>query len=349
MKKYSKLLIFDYLCGNDIIGYNIDELENDFEFMIEVIKVSKDKNIYNLCSQNIKQNYQFVKTLIEIFNDDFSFLDNVVDFILKNGQLNEKEINEIIILMSNLEDNESIKYKSSAYMFYKNFILNIRNILQSPKVNPYSLRLLGKGFYFVKYKFHDSEIILKFFSKKMLQEIFVYDKNFLEQHLHIRFKSYDEFKESGTKTFMIKITRVFDEYLSDYLCFHPEVLDSLNIELIRIEKNWQIFEQKKYRYIKDVFEKYQKLTKAFFLDKIVFFRLCKELKIYSKMIQYCEISDEITIDIKNSISFNLVEREHYQNIKRIISDILTSDTIDYSKEYNFKQKSKIIDFSISKK
>ena len=45
MGKYNNKLIEDYIQGNDIEGYNIDDLENDYDFMISVIVKSNDKNM----------------------------------------------------------------------------------------------------------------------------------------------------------------------------------------------------------------------------------------------------------------------------------------------------------------
>ena len=39
MSKYSKKLVFDYICCNDIVDYDIDLLENDYEFMIDFLEV----------------------------------------------------------------------------------------------------------------------------------------------------------------------------------------------------------------------------------------------------------------------------------------------------------------------
>ena len=48
MKKYSKELIDKYIKGEDIKNHQIEELENDKDFMIQVIKETNDKNFYNL-------------------------------------------------------------------------------------------------------------------------------------------------------------------------------------------------------------------------------------------------------------------------------------------------------------
>ena len=71
MKKFTKETVFNYLVGNDILDFNIDELENNPEFMAEV--VCKDKNSYNLCSDEIKTNIVFIRRILDNYKDDMDF------------------------------------------------------------------------------------------------------------------------------------------------------------------------------------------------------------------------------------------------------------------------------------
>ena len=50
--KYNQKLIWEYINGEEIP--NIDKLEKDYQFLMQVIKTSKDKNMYNLCSDNLQ-------------------------------------------------------------------------------------------------------------------------------------------------------------------------------------------------------------------------------------------------------------------------------------------------------
>ena len=42
MKEFYKKMLLDYICGNEIEGYDINELENNPRFMAEVIKMTKE-------------------------------------------------------------------------------------------------------------------------------------------------------------------------------------------------------------------------------------------------------------------------------------------------------------------
>ena len=46
MIEISKKLVFDYVQGNDIGEYEVEELESNPEFMMSVIRYTNDKNMY---------------------------------------------------------------------------------------------------------------------------------------------------------------------------------------------------------------------------------------------------------------------------------------------------------------
>ena len=85
MKKYKKKFLFDYIIGNDMGETDINELEKDPEFIIEVTDLSNDKNIYNLCDQKLKQNFRLMKFLILKFKDDKKFAKKVARDYIENS------------------------------------------------------------------------------------------------------------------------------------------------------------------------------------------------------------------------------------------------------------------------
>ena len=63
-KSYSDKIVNDYIYGNDIEEYDIGQLENDPVFMMQVIDKTNDKKMYKFCSDEVKNNYEFVKFII---------------------------------------------------------------------------------------------------------------------------------------------------------------------------------------------------------------------------------------------------------------------------------------------
>ena len=74
MSPYNLNAVYDYIWGKDLDDDMVDSLENNPYFMIQVMEKSKDKNVYNLCSDTVKRNYDFVKRAVELFGDDLDFV-----------------------------------------------------------------------------------------------------------------------------------------------------------------------------------------------------------------------------------------------------------------------------------
>ena len=52
MKKYNIETVYNYINGEDITDFTLEELESNTNFMIDVINVSNDKNFYNFTEYN---------------------------------------------------------------------------------------------------------------------------------------------------------------------------------------------------------------------------------------------------------------------------------------------------------
>ena len=105
---YSRKIIWDYINGNYI--ENIDELENDYKFMMDVINITKDKNMYNLCSDEIKSNYEFVIFMIHLFKSDIDFVCEIATKYMITSEEDSIYVKDIIFTMCDIleeyKDNE---------------------------------------------------------------------------------------------------------------------------------------------------------------------------------------------------------------------------------------------------
>ena len=116
-----------YINGEDTPGYNIDDLENNPQFMMAAINLANDVNFYRLCSDNVKTNYEFVKFLIkklsEISNGDFYKSKDITVCSVANDfiKCKAKEINELVDEIHELE----LNYASSDILDEKNHQLFI--------------------------------------------------------------------------------------------------------------------------------------------------------------------------------------------------------------------------------
>ncbi len=105
-KKYSKKLIWDYITGEEIA--NVEKLEEDSDFMIDVITITQDKKLYSLCSDTIKRNYEFVKFMVEQFKNDKEFIVKVADFYLATVDKQDVTYYELVIIMKKILKYENL-------------------------------------------------------------------------------------------------------------------------------------------------------------------------------------------------------------------------------------------------
>lgn len=98
-KRYNKKTILDYISGNDIDGFSIEELEDNPNFMADVMEFTADKRMYHFCSDNVKRNHDFVIRIIAKFKDDIDFITQIADnYVVENDENGLKQA-EFNILM----------------------------------------------------------------------------------------------------------------------------------------------------------------------------------------------------------------------------------------------------------
>ena len=152
----------DYVLENDIIGYEIEQLENDYRFMIDVIKYTGDKRIYKLCSDKVKNNPDFVKFLVDFFRSDKDFVIGVVDCYLKKNSCDDTVYYELLIMLTDIIKFDSIlgfSYALKLNSFYELEKFKTSIISSKSDVN------FGRGFFLVLDKYGSSKIIMDYFAK----------------------------------------------------------------------------------------------------------------------------------------------------------------------------------------
>lgn len=246
-KAYTNKLIYDYLWCNDITDPDIETLENNPDFMATAMEKSKDKKLYNLCSDNVRTNYDFVKRIVILFKEDFSFIEKVANTYLESIPEKERSDNkdciELNILISNLFPKEISKYILSSAAFYE--VENIRVETCLSYLDDENLRSQSKsGFIFSAVEYEDYPLILNYIAMRMYRKA-MYSNNRLEILLHKRFKTVEELERYGDLKFIYDIVFDYDECLGTYMFNSPQYQEfaSLIKETIKdisfFKKNWQ--------------------------------------------------------------------------------------------------------------
>lgn len=360
MKKYNIETVYNYINGEDIADFTLEELESNTNFMIDVINASNDKNFYNFTEDNVKTDYRFVKFIINKFKEDENLITVAADTYIEN-QDNEQNYIELLIIMCNLiKDKNSKNYKKYKFLLevnHKSKRLQIE--LGKLKMNTEVAVNLGMGFLIIYDSFNSSQIILDYYAKAIIEDIFEEYDIVLEDYLHQRFNTFEKIEKIGIKKYLLDFIAVYDEMLSSYLSSHIYLLEGISKQLDKIKNNWNKYietkERKKYNEIINKVHEYMEYEAVdyYSLGEItLLYLVATNLGIEKTLLKYDSISEEYYQEIMeeahfllevSKLSFN--DRLNYNNIKKIILDILkdtqSSSQTPEEKTENYK-KCKII-------
>lgn len=358
MNKYDFETVFKYVNGDDIDKYEIDELENDYLFMIQVILYTNDKNMYNLCSFDVKNNFRFVKFLINKFEDDIPFINKVADYFIMNSSDDFKKI-ELAIMMCAIIRNKKDEYYNEYYS-YKMFVNQIYKsektiieIIMLQDENKVLIDEVGMGFIFISDKYSGNKIILDYFADRFIDDILFNDVN-LEKRLHLSFNTFDDLNKYGINNYCIEFISLYDKFLADYLTNNLNVLAYLKKRLKLIKRNWNnyndLLESRRFSLLIDIVNKYLIDNVCCFDINNILNHFCRQFGVLDNLKNYLESYEfnyddkcyflfddyrndsdliDFIIDVDNpKDKMTLLDVKHYNNIKKIAYDILFSKDLD---------------------
>lgn len=258
-------LVSDYINGEDL-NCDVEVLENNPEFMLEALKLSRDSKMYNLCSDTVKSDFNFVVGVIDAFSiDQFDFVKevakNYLDFLKPPKNVfgvtfdeNEDRIHalEISILVSEVAREKNL------------FMMNVASMCLIDEARIGAFRKycsdslikedLGLGFLVIMDRYNTSRIIQDFYAKRFLNDIFYSERDGLASVIHRRYRSASEVLKRGVNTTIIDIVRENDAVLSDYVMTHPELLFDLRDDMNRTFDDWDGYMERLNRFRVGFFE-----------------------------------------------------------------------------------------------
>ncbi len=348
MNKYNKRTVFNYVYGYDIEDFDINELENNTDFMLDVINMSNDKNFYNLCSNKVKKDYKFVKNIIFKFKDDKKFIFDVSDYFLDNSKdfFNRLELLIIMQELTTVDDNK-ILYISNKHCLDSLVLIErakIEVIKQASCDDKELYNEIGMGFLVILDSFGSSKIILDYFAKILLNAIFLENKINLTEYFHTNFKNSKNIDKIQINKFLIDFINNYDSSLASYLSTNIHLLGDLRNEIERIKSNWNKYienvEKIKYEIIIEYVLKYMEnegFNSSFIGIDILYF-IGNELGILDKILKYDEYANESYEKIIENLSYinkdnlTLNDLKHYNHLKKYIINVLTANKIDLEEE-----------------
>lgn len=355
MKKFNDKTILDYISGNDIEGFEIEELEDSVDFMKKVINYTNDQKMIAMCSNRVQEDPEFVKFVLYKFSYDLDFICSIADAFLRKRKKCELDY-EIAIIMTELTGNcPQDPYNKYAVIASVAFLWEMETVAQC-KANCQDERLnSGEGFIFIQNDDTISPVMIYYYAKKLIDHIFIYHNINLENVLHKRFESSKELEEEKINTFLISFISVYDSDLADYIKVHIELLDPLKEEIRLIVEKWDNYalkeERRIYQLLFEVLQEYSyRHPECPFSEDELLYSVGKDLGIFDKIKKYDITLIEDDIDfIKPVQEMNFVEKRHYFAVKKLMTDIINGNykEEEYGGQEDNKKKRKIIDIDFS--
>lgn len=340
MKKIDISLIKKYVNGEDLGEYSIEQLENDTDFMIDVISYTNDYKMYSACSEKVKKDYELVKYLVLKFKDNADFITNAADYYLDNTDTDWERRELGIIMEKVLPKDSSDKYSvmNEAAYLTKRLEIEVAEV-KDPKLET----MIGMGFGLIFDQYNGSDIILDYYANSLLGEI-IRDNNIdFEKMLHTQFKSADKITEIGINNYIVSFVGYYDSMLSSYISTHLDLVKPTANRIKLIQENWGSYtskdEVKRYNNMLDMIHEYMSMSDSNMEENEVLYYVAKELGIIEKVKQYDGTNDyeeeyDIDLDydedvmddmVRFEIDRNLKEKLTYLRVKIIIMNQLFSD------------------------
>lgn len=333
MKKYSEEILTKYINGEDI-EYNIEELENDTDFMIAVIHKTNDKNFYNLCGEEVKKDSRFIKYMINKFNNDIEFMCNISDYYFLQEHDETDEMDIIILICEYSKSINKEKYAEyNAIREIKYISKKIELEIAKNESEDNELLSTESGMYFmvIQELYKNNPMTIKYFAKRFIKEILNEDKKF-ETLIHDNFKTPEELKVVGKKQYLINLINKKDRALASYAIVHISLLNPFLIDLKKIIKNWDRYlklkEKQQYLIMLEEVHNYMENIETYGLlsEHFALYIIGKELGIEDKIKEYGEYSDELFENIKETVDLiiesNIFDMEEYMHILKVKKIIL---------------------------
>ncbi len=335
MKKYTVKTIMDYISGNDIEEFTLEELEDDMDFMKNVINYTNDKNMVSMCSERIQNDFEFIKFILYKFSYDLEFTCAIADKFLEGiDKEHEEDRYEIAIIMCQLikgKKEDYMKYHiiaSLAFLWELEFVKECQQQYSSPS------NKVGMGFIFITEDDSNSQIMVEYFAKKFIEHILAYHEINFEDLLHKRFSRKEDLEQVKINTFLINFLLCYDIALANYAKAHLEILDSLKEAIQYTISNWEKFMEKKERDLYNLlFEKVDRYMKVHpecaFLEDDLLYTIGYELGVLDKIQKYDGLWDvDATGSSINKSEMSLQDRIHYHAIKQLVTNILNGTYIE---------------------
>ena len=353
------ILIQNYINGESIDPYDLDYLENNKKFMLKVLKTTKDENMYYFCSEELKEDYIFIKEVINIFKDDLAFVTKIGEERIEKTGSDEEKIDLLVTLKDLTTSHQDYIEQNINYgiMLHAEYISK-RTDIEACKIKLQLDDELGLGFSIIT-EDYENESVKKFIAESMIREIFYeLNKDDLETIMHNELTK-EQLQGLNKNTYLINILRSYDKDLSFYVSNNLKLLEEQKKNINTIIKNWNNYINNE---IEDKGERVYEAVNNYMDENInefpypvinIIYSIASELdkldiiKAYDADMEQDEVFKSIIennyIDKSN---MNFIQLTHYRNIKYMMQEILMSKgNIQESTKKNQEKGCKVYTFT----
>mgnify|MGYP004612541479 CR=1 FL=1 len=319
---FSDDLVKKYISGDDL-PINIEQLENNYDFMVKVINTTNDKRMVKCCSESLMNNYDFIKYLIDKFKHDTKFIEKVALEYLRKTK-DDDIIFELSIIISKYSNDEYLKTECAlrARSRYNALVM----ILESEKsLGNLDNKNYGLGYFYMNALYNYSDEIKEYCAKILLDNIFFNKEKLpLEKTIHKVYKTPDTILKQGKNNYLLNVIKVKDISLYEYVSVHLDLLNKEKEELDRILKNWDSYVRSlnddRFRKLYDEIYDYNSnsLTTSsskdifeYVIEESNFFDLYKTTDFYKELSESSEELDDIIANMSDEDYTSYLESKNY--------------------------------------
>ena len=320
--------LFKYISGK-LSEQEVKIVEKNDSFMKAAVKASKDPKIFDRCSEKLKSDGDFIVECVQLFWDKPEVVDDLVtDFCANYGQ-DFNHAMELNILASELyEETQDIRLKffhNECELFYKKAIDDL--LAEKMRMPADKSEEAGLGFIIVDLSFDHSEILNRFFAKRMIRDLFINHPMYsFEELLHYENDSKESLLKKGIKPFLLEFIGVEDDALRNYVREHSEYLEPYEDLANKYIENWDVYTELLNR---TKIEDAQNHMETFLIDNnlplnyMIMFRGIVDLSVNKdKITKYMEDEPYEKIDM-NTLDFN--EFRVVKHMKDYLDEAFTHD------------------------
>jgi len=317
--KYDKSIIRKYILGGEIKEFDIDELENDYEFMLQVLNETKDKKMLNLCSKEMLENPKFILGLIRMFNNDIRFVFKISQDIIENTEVPSIPLDEIMVETYEcinrdeefIEDNWEVGLTNITCKMFINSVIGESFVCAEEDGH-------GIGFSHIQYRFMESEFLQEYFAKELMSASLFQSYEEFERELHKNYQSSKSITDRGVNTFVIEYIRMHDMELGEFVSTRLDLIQRQIRMVQNIVNNWDEFEKDKLEDIKTY------IFNSLFNGP------------YAGVIDYIELISYLNQEMDNQEISKIYEKDSKYYIHDEEDDNNIQEMVDFMKHGDFK-------------